>query len=174
MKDLSNHYIGREYNEYPPDGGCFGSFVAAVVALLICAFITMFTGCTRTEYVTKEVPVVMHDTLTEFSIKADTLIVNRHDSVWRNVYVKGDTVFVETGRNSKEDKYSGKAKHDTIRVYVNVPVEVEKETIREVPAEISKWQHLLMALGYWMIASIVIFLIFAVAYIYGIFSGRKK
>lgn len=162
MKDLTNHYIGKQYSPYdPPDGGYLGSLIAVFVGLIICAVITMFTSCGHTEVITKEIPVYLHDTLTHVSIQADTLIVTRHDSVWNNIFTKGDTVFVDRGRETTETKQGSSIKHDTVTVYIEVPVEVT-ETVtetKEVEKLLSWWQKTTQGVGLITIIASVLWLV---------------
>ena len=88
--------------------------------LLVCALISMFTGCTTTKYV----PVP------EYHYKDSVRVVNHRDSIYSRdsifVYSKGDTIYHE----HFNVKYKEFLHNDTIVVNrvdsVRVPYPVEK------------------------------------------------
>lgn len=131
----------KEYTRYE---GC-ASAVAVIIALVMLALVCC--SC-KTKYITeteyKEVPVVMHDTLTQNIWRIDTTIVK--DSVY--FAVKGDTVFKERYNT----KWRIKVAHDTISKVVTIPVEVvrtrtkTKTVVKEVN-RIYLWQKVLMLIG---------------------------
>lgn len=83
------------------------------------------SSCTQTKYVEKMVEVVKRDTLYQVKIKRDS--IHLKDSIYLNVYTKGDTVY----RNKYRERiqYINKLKIDTVykskvdTVYKNVTVE---------------------------------------------------
>lgn len=131
----------KEYTRYE---GC-ASAVAVILALVVLAFV--LCSCktrylTETEY--KEVPVVMHDTLTKNIWRIDTTIVK--DSVY--FAIKGDTIYKERYKN----KWRIQVVHDTISKVVKIPVEVAriKTKTKTVVKEVNRlywWQWLLMTIG---------------------------
>lgn len=131
----------KEYTRYE---GC-ASAVAVILALVVLAFV--LCSCktrylTETEY--KEVPVVMHDTLTKNIWRIDTTIVK--DSVY--FAIKGDTIYKERYKN----KWRIQVVHDTISKVVKIPVEVTriKTKTKTVVKEVNRlywWQWLLMTIG---------------------------
>ena len=131
----------KEYTRYE---GC-ASAVAVILALVVLAFV--LCSCktrylTETEY--KEVPVVMHDTLTKNIWRIDTTIVK--DSVY--FAIKGDTIYKERYKN----KWRIQVVHDTISKVVKIPVEVAriKTKTKTVVKEVNLlywWQWLLMTIG---------------------------
>lgn len=129
----------REYTKYE---GC-ASAVAVILALVVLALV--LCSC-RTKYITnteyKEVPVVMHDTLTKNIWRIDTTIVK--DSVY--FAIKGDTVFKERYNT----KWRIKVAHDTISKVVEKPVEVVRTSIKNEVKEVNRiywWQKVLMLFG---------------------------
>lgn len=187
MKDLENHHIGhgeplRHADEHDPGSydyhneaadalsmfGCLGTCIMIAVLLLfgLCS-------CTpKTVTIREEVPVFLHDTITNVTLRVDSF--TERDSIYFETFIKGDTVsltkYVEKWRTKTN------IKHDTIIHEIEVPVTYTEctEVEVEVPAKLTKGQHLLMALGKWMIAVLVLGVLAIVCYIYRIFSGRKK
>lgn len=131
----------KDYTRYE---GC-ASAVAVILALAVLAFV--LCGC-RTKYITnteyKEVPVVMHDTVSKNIWRIDTTIVK--DSVY--FAIKGDTIYKERYKN----KWRIQVVHDTINKVVKIPVEVvrtrtqTKTVVKEVN-RIYLWQKVLMLIG---------------------------
>ena len=131
----------KDYTKYE---GC-ASAVAVILALAVLAVV--LCGC-RTKYITnteyKEVPVVMHDTVSKNIWRIDTTIVK--DSVY--FAIKGDTIYKERYKN----KWRIQVVHDTINKVVKIPVEVvrtrtqTKTVVKEVN-RIYLWQKVLMLIG---------------------------
>ena len=131
----------KDYTRYE---GC-ASAVAVILALAVLAVV--LCGC-RTKYITnteyKEVPVVMHDTVSKNIWRIDTTIVK--DSVY--FAIKGDTIYKERYKN----KWRIQVVHDTINKVVKIPVEVvrtrtqTKTVVKEVN-RIYLWQKVLMLIG---------------------------
>lgn len=98
------------------------SFIFWLIAIF--GLISM-SSCTQTKYVDKMVEVVKRDTLYQVKIKRDS--IHLKDSIYLNVYTKGDTVY----RNKYRERvqYINKLKIDTVykskvdTVYKNVTVE---------------------------------------------------
>lgn len=172
-KDIYPHYVGKwksEEMKQEARGCALSSFVFFQVIIVLLA-ISSLTSCTRTpKEVMVEVPVVVHDTTTTTVIQRDSIF--RRDSIFYHTYVIGDTVhdvrYIEHWNTDVHEL------HDTLYELQYVPFEKIITETKEVPAKLTKGQHLLMALGKWMIATIVIAILAMVAYTYGIFSGRKK
>ncbi len=125
------------------------------MALLLIA--CMLCGCrtkyiTQTEYEYKEVPVVVHDTLTQKLWSHDTTIV-RDSVIIRQV---GDTVFY----TKYKDVYKTKILHDTTTKVVEKPVNVYQTTEKIIPEIVYQqkwWQKTLMWIG---ILSLVVILFY--------------
>lgn len=98
------------------------SFIFWLIAIF--GLISM-SSCTQTKYVEKMVKVAKRDTLYQVKIKRDS--IHLKDSIYLNVYTKGDTVY----RNKYRERvqYINKLKIDTVykskvdTVYKNVTVE---------------------------------------------------
>ena len=129
----------KEYTRYE---GC-ASAVAVIIALVVLAVV--LCSC-RTKYITeteyKEVPVVMHDTISQHIWRIDTTIVK--DSVY--FAIKGDTIYKERYNT----KWRIKVAHDTINRVVEKPVEVLRTSIKTETKEVNRlhwWQKVLILLG---------------------------
>lgn len=98
------------------------SFIFWLIAIF--GLISM-SSCTQTKYVEKMLEVVKRDTLYQVKIKRDS--IHLKDSIYLNVYTKGDTVYRDKYR--ERIQYINKLKTDTVykskvdTVYKNVTVE---------------------------------------------------
>ena len=129
-------------NEYTRYEGC-ASAVAVIIALVVLALVCF--SC-KTKYITQteynEVPVVMHDTITQNIWRIDTTIVK--DSVY--FAIKGDTIYKERYNT----KWRIKVAHDTIKKVVEKPVEVIRHSVKTETKEVNRlywWQNVLMIIG---------------------------
>ena len=138
----------KEYTKYE---GC-ASAVAVILALVVLALVCC--SC-KTRYITeteyKEVPVVMHDTVSKNIWRIDTTIVK--DSVY--FAIKGDTIYKERYNT----KWRIKVAHDTINKVVEKPVEVVRNSVNTETKEVNRiywWQNVLMLIGVvWLIGLLV-------------------
>lgn len=159
------------YNEdcCPPDGGCFGMLLVRAVSLLLIAF--SLIGCAKGETTIREVPVIVRDTVVKVQMRVDSVM--RTDSTWSNTYTKGDSVFKETGRETKERIVE--RLRDTVYVTKSVPVEIvvekEKPVIKQVPAKFSKSQRAIIAIAYSILVGVLLALLI---YLYIYRSTRVK
>ena len=118
--------------------------------LLVCALISMFTGCTTTKYV----PVP------EYHYKDSVRVVNHRDSIYSRdsifVYSKGDTIYHEHFNM----KYKEFLHNDTIVVNrvdsVRVPYPVEKTVVKHA---LFAYQRFFMWIGIISLVGIIAFVI---------------
>lgn len=106
----------------------------AVAVALICLTVSA-TSCRSTNEIVKEVPV--HDTTYITKTQRDSTYIDR----WHTEYIKGDTVW-------KKDSVlvvRWRDRNDTVRLYVEKPVEVEK--IVKVEKKLNFFQKTLMWCG---------------------------
>ena len=129
----------KEYTRYEGCASAVAVIIALVVLALVC-FSCKTRYITNTEY--KEVPVVMHDTISQNIWRIDTTIVK--DSVY--FAIKGDTIYKE--------KYNTlwriKVAHDTINKVVEKPVKVLRTSIKTETKDVNRlywWQKVLILLG---------------------------
>lgn len=146
----------KEYTRYE---GC-ASAVAVILALVVLALVCC--SC-KTKYITKteykEVPVMMHDTVSKNIWRIDTTFVK--DSVY--FAIKGDTIYKERYNT----KLRIKVAHDTINKVVEKPVEVLRTSIKTETKEVNRlywWQKVLMIIGG---ASLIYFLVL-------LYNSRKR
>ena len=129
----------NEYTRYEGCAWAFAVIIAIVVLSLVC-FSCRTKYITNTEY--KEVPLVMHDTISQNIWRIDTTIVK--DSVY--FAIKGDTIYKERYNT----KWRIKMAHDTINKVVEKPVEVLRTSIKTETKEVNRiywWQKVLILLG---------------------------
>ena len=121
--------------------------------LLVCALISMFTGCTTTKYV----PVP------EYHYKDSVRVVNHRDSIYSRdsifVYSKGDTIYHEHFNM----KYKEFLHNDTIVVNrvdsVRVPYPVEKTVVKHA---LFAYQRFFMWIGIISLVGIIAFVIWRI------------
>lgn len=104
------------------------------IAIAIC-----FSACSRVQY--EEKIVLKHDTITRTQLRIDSLL--QHDSVWIKETVKGDTVTILA--REYHTVYRPSYVHDSI--YIAHHDTISAETIKDVPAKLSKWQSFRLGLG---------------------------
>ena len=108
--------------------------ITVLIGLAICA---LFSSCTTTKYV----PVIDHhtDTLIQTNLQRDSIYV--HDSIM--VSQQGDTVRIEKWHT----KYVEREVHDTLYQAVHDSIPQPYPVIKEVPAELTWWQHFRISLA---------------------------
>ena len=129
LKDLT-------HSEQMVAGCCRSAAIlfAIIIGLAICA---LFSSCTTTKYV----PVIEHktDTLIQTNLQRDSIYV--HDSIM--VSQQGDTVRIEKWHT----KYVYREVHDTLYQAVHDSIPQPYPVIKEVPAELTWWQHFRISLA---------------------------
>lgn len=118
---------------------------AAVWAALIC--LALAAASCRTVQ-TVEVPVPIHDTTYVKSVVKDSVFVE-HTT---HEYVKGDTVFIR----ETTTKYADRVKTDTLRLYVEKPIEIVKTETKTVEKPLNWLQKTLIGCGILFLLSIII------------------
>lgn len=118
---------------------------SVVAAALICLVVTA-VSCRTVK--TIEVPVPVHDTTYLTKTERDSVFVE-HSTTY---YVKGDTVY-----NTKVvTKYVERLKTDTLRVYVEKPIEIVKTETKTVDKPLNWLQKTLIGCGVLFLLSIII------------------
>lgn len=105
---------------------------------LVAALLTSLASC-RTLRVVEQVPVEVHDTISQKVFFHDSTYIDR----WHTVEVKGDTVFLTN--NQITVKY--RTITDTTYKYIERPITVTVEQIKEVKKPLRWWQKGLMWTG---------------------------
>lgn len=167
MKDVVPHHINYGGHHDPDEErqellGCGCVFLLIFVLCIVGSLIGCMTSCTRTQYISNEVPVVLHDTLTTVRIQHDS--IHNRDSVFVERYIVGDTVFV----NKYAERWRTKVemKYDTVTSSVEVPVEI----VKEVPVYIEKpsqWKKVRSLVG-WMLGLIGVIIATLLALRFGV------
>ena len=108
--------------------------ITVIIGMIICA---LCSSCTTTKYV----PVIEHktDTLIQTNLQRDSIYV--HDSI--TVSQQGDTVRIEKWHT----KYVEREVHDTLYQAVHDSIPQPYPVIKEVPAELTWWQHFRISLA---------------------------
>lgn len=110
----------------------------ALRLITILALVACLAGC-RTVRVIEQVPVEVHDTMYQKVVQRDSIYTDR----WRTVEVKGDTVYVTDSHMS----VTYRTITDTAYKYIEKPVTVTVEQIKEVEKPLRWWQKGLMWAG---------------------------
>lgn len=110
----------------------------AIRFTLMLSLVACLAGC-RTMRVIEQVPVEVHDTMYQKVVQRDSIYTDR----WHTVEVKGDTVFVTDSHIS----VTYRTVTDTAYKYVEKPVTVTVEQIKEVEKPLRWWQKGLMWAG---------------------------
>ena len=110
----------------------------AIRFTLMLSLVACLAGC-RTVRVIEQVPVEVHDTMYQKVVQRDSIYTDR----WHTVELKGDTVFLTN--NQITVKY--RTVTDTAYKYIEKPVTVTVEQIKEVKAPLPWWQKGLMWSG---------------------------
>lgn len=131
--------------------GCFLSYIcfkcgkrAAVWAALTCLVLSA-ASCRTIQ--TVEVPVPVHDTTYITKTERDSVFVE-HTT---HEYVKGDTVFMKITTT----KYVDRVKTDTVRIYVEKPIEIVKTETKTVEKPLNFIEKTLIAFGVLFILSLI-------------------
>lgn len=111
----------------------------------------MLVSCTTTKYIEKEVPIEVPIIKEKLKILQQIDTIQLHDSVWCYTYTRGDTVYVEKGR--ERSKNNVKIQHDTItnNDTITVPVEIKTTDItaqRKAEGERDAWSKTAKMYGY--------------------------
>lgn len=112
-------------------------------AIIVIMAALLMVGCKTTQTIVEK-PVYIHDTTQSVRVERDSVYVDR----WHTIEVKGDTVFLTN--NQITVKY--RTVTDTVYKYVEKPVEVEVEKIKEVEKPLGFWRKLLIYNGiFWLL-----------------------
>ena len=132
--------------------GCFLQYIcfkcgirAAVWAALTCL---VFAAASCRTIKTVEVPVTIHDTTYLTKTVKDSVFVE-HSTTY---YVKGDTVYL----TKTVTKFVERLKTDTLRLYVEKPIEIVKTETKTVEKPLNWLQKTLIGGGVCFLISIII------------------
>ena len=125
--------------------------MAFAMTLVLCIFLSSCKALKKTV----EVPVYIHDTTYTAKEVHDSTYIDR----WHTIEVKGDTVFV----TNEQITVKWRTITDTAYKYVEKPVTVTVEQIKEVAKPLSWWQRTLMYMGVAALALLVLWVVWKVA-----------
>ena len=108
--------------------------ITVIIGMAICA---LFSSCKSVEYV----PVIEHhtDTLIQTNVQRDSIYINDSTVITE----KGDTVKIEKWHT----KYVEREVHDTLYQAVHDSIPQPYPVIKEVPADLTWWQHFRISLA---------------------------
>lgn len=150
-------YCEREGRRLGHSDGICGNFTFLPMVVLA----VMLVGCKSVKYVPVE--TIRTDTVYQARVERDSIF--RHDSVWVNRYVKGDTVYMEKERWRTEwrDRWRTDTVYRSRTDSVAVPYPVERE--------LSKWER--WCLDYGKVTTGATGLL-AVLLVVGLVTGAKR
>ena len=135
--------IGDDYRD--PKPGCLAYSVAAVLTVLCCIF---FSGCKTVQPLTKSRDSVRVD------VRHDSVYIYQHDSIYRDRWRAGDTVFVTV------EKYKTLYRDKLIEVHDTITnTQTEQVSVRYVPDYYKR-----VSAGFWILLVILIAIIAFKAY----------
>lgn len=128
------------YEEYrPTPTGCRDVIIAVIVWIALCLFCIFGVGCKS-----QAVPSTRDSVRVEFH--HDSVYVFKHDSVFRDRWRNGDTVFVVTEKWQTLYRDKLKEIHDTIRTN-----EVQVQQVKYVPAYYKN-----TSAGFWFLLALLL------------------
>ena len=135
--------IGDDYRD--PKHGCLAYIVAAVLTVLCCVF---FSGCKTVQ------PLTQSRDSVRVEVRHDSVYIYQHDSIYRDRWLAGDTVFVtvEKFKTLYRDKLI--EVHDTI-----TNTQTEQVAVRYVPDYYKR-----VSTGFWILLAILLAILAFKAY----------
>ena len=137
------YVIGDDYRD--PKHGCLAYIVAAVLTVLCCV---IFSGCKSVQPLTQS-----RDSI-RVEVRHDSVYIYQHDSIYRDRWRAGDTVFVtvEKFKTLYRDKLI--EVHDTI-----TDTSTEQVAVRYVPDYYKR-----VSAGFWILLAILLAILAFKAY----------
>ena len=137
------YIIGDDYRD--PKHGCFAYIVAAVLTVLCCVF---FSGCKTVQ------PLTQTRDSVRVEVRHDSVYIFRHDSIFRDRWRAGDTVFVTV------EKYKTLYRDKLIEVHDTITdTRTEQVAVRYVPDYYKR-----VSAGFWILLAILLAIIAFKAY----------
>lgn len=135
----------EEYREQPQGCrsflcGVFDAFIMIVVFALVMVAITMLGGCASVK------PIEQSRDSVRIELRHDSVFVFQHDSVFRDRWRNGDTVFVTLEKWKVKYRDKIVEVHDTIR----------KDNVQTVVQEIVPTYYKRTSTGFWVLLAIVV------------------
>ena len=135
------------HDDLAPDehlaAGCFqlGCYVLAFILGLILCWV--FSGCSAPKQLTTTIHHNTTDTIYKTKVERDSIY--RHDSIFVNVYQRGDTIFKEHTRWLT--RWRDRLLIDTVYQSRTDTLTLYREVTREVERRLSWWQRTQMYIG---------------------------
>ena len=111
--------------------------IATIIGILLLWTMGFFSSCTRTVYVPKT--SIQRDSIYITQYKRDSIYMR--DSIFQ--FLKADTMYIEKWHT----KYVEREVHDTLYQAVHDSIPQPYPVIKEVPAELTWWQHFRISLA---------------------------
>lgn len=160
MKDLENHHIVKRPLRYDNKNdepikkevlGCLLSSGILFFVITLSSILSFFTSCSpKVVTIEREVPVFVYDSTGHNKTISDTLI--QYDTLMVEKWMKNDTFFVT--KNIIREVLKKHTVYDTVAIKKEVPIMTTEyidrpvEVIKEVPAKISLFNKIMLAIGY--------------------------
>lgn len=135
------HNDQEEYYREAP-GGCRDTFFAVLIGLALAAFLIFCVGCK-----TQLQPVTRDSVRVEF--RHDSVYVYKHDSVFRDRWRNGDTVYIVTEKWQTLYRDKLKEIHDTVSIN-----EVQVQEVKYVPAYYKN-----TSAGFWVLLVVLLLIL---------------
>lgn len=120
--------------------GVFDAFIMIVVFALVMVAITMLGGCASVK------PIEQSRDSVRIELRHDSVFVFQHDSVFRDRWRNGDTIFVTLEKWKVKYRDKIVEVHDTIR----------KDNVQTFVQEIVPTYYKRTSAGFWVLLAIVI------------------
>lgn len=137
------YIIGDDYRD--TKHGCLAYIVAAVLTVLCCIF---FSGCKTVQ------PLTQSRDSVRVEVRHDSVYIFRHDSIFRDRWRAGDTVFITV------EKYKTLYRDKLIEVHDTITdTRTEQVAVRYVPDYYKR-----VSAGFWIMLAILLAIIAFKAY----------
>ena len=137
------YIIGDDYRD--PKHGCLAFIVAVVLTALCCVF---FSGCKTVQ------PLTQSRDSVRVEVRHDSVYIFRHDSIFRDRWRAGDTVFVTV------EKYKTLYRDKLIEVHDTITnTQTEQVAVRYVPDYYKR-----VSAGFWILLAILLAILAFKAY----------
>ena len=139
--DNINNDPYEEYRE--PPHGCRDTIIACMLGIALVAFLLMAGGC-RTQQ-----PLVQTRDSVRVELRHDSVYVYSHDSIFRDRWRTGDTVYITVERWATRYKDKLIEVHDTL-----TNTQTEQVAVKYVPAYYRNTSN-----GFWVLLAVLLLLI---------------
>ena len=138
MKMNSDYIIGDDYQD--PKHGCLAVIIAILCTVAMCL---LFSGCKTTQ------PLTQTRDSVRVEFRHDSVYIWQHDSIFRDRWRAGDTVFVTVEKFKTLYKDKLVEVHDTISL-----TQTEQVAVKYVPPYYKN-----TSTGFWILLAVLIVLV---------------